>query len=118
MEHCSKYYSDSVKVMEMQNVEKARNFVKYLADLSAKIIPSRASAGKGRCKCYPELMLEAFKLSCASNDGTPCLLLNDGVLGKLADTCAYMGIDETDAGPPVKKSRKPRSSQMVKQGQD
>ena len=71
---CSTYFSMNVDVLQLQNLEAKRSMMKYIAELSAKLLPTRQTEGKGLGKVYPELYVEAFKLSLPSSDQIPLVL--------------------------------------------
>ena len=94
---CEKWFSEWADVLSLQDTEKTRSMAKYLAELSAKVIPSRFSEGKGKCAKYPALFFELFKLSIASTDGTPTVLMTEHALTHLNDSVGY--VDESP--PPI-----------------
>lgn len=102
-------WNAKAKILDMQQVDLQRNYVRYLCDLSAKLLPSRAITGRGRNKSYPRLWIEVFKLSIHSTDCTPCILITESVLSKIADTVAYVGCYDDaechDAKPKKKKAK-------------
>ena len=87
---CEKWFSEFADVLILQDTEKTRSMAKYLAELSAKVIPSRFSDGRGKCAKYPALFYELFKLSIASTDGTPTVLMTENALANLNNTVGYL----------------------------
>jgi hypothetical protein len=100
---CEKWFSEFADVLILQDTEKTRSMAKYLAELSAKAIPSRFSDGRGKCAKYPALFFELFKLSIASTDGTPTVLMTENALANLNNTVGYLEMPLDMSTPPVAK---------------
>ena len=116
LEAANAYFGKYVKILAMQNIEKQRSMIKYLGDLTMKILPQRRSDGKGKSVAYPELWLAAFKLTFETTDGVPFVQLSDNSLTKLSDT-----VDRIDCGAdavpedntPVSKKQKGKKGEVV-----
>ena len=68
--------------------------VVYMQGLSTRCLPYRLQPNKGLGQKYAELMLVAFKLSVPSDDGVPFVLLSDGDIEKLNDTCCSIDLSD------------------------
>ena len=100
---CEKWFSEYADVLILQDTEKTRSMAKYLAELSAKVIPSRFSEGRGKCAKYPALFFELFKLSIASTDGTPTVLMTENALANLNNTVGYLEMSPDMSTPCIAK---------------
>ena len=103
------YFEAHADVMKLQSIEKQRNLLKYLADLSTKFLPQRKLPGKGQSERYPALFLVALKLSICSDDQIPCVLLSETALNKLSDTSVSLALAIGDSLP-SRKRREARKS--------
>jgi hypothetical protein len=106
---CEKWFSEFADVLILQDTEKTRSMAKYLAELSAKVIPSRFSDGRGKCAKYPALFFELFKLSIASTDGTPTVLMTENALANLNNTVGYLEMSPDISIPVAKKLPKAKA---------
>ena len=87
LKRCSKYFAESVDVLQLQAQEKSgKHVIKYMADLAAKFMPVRFTPGKGLCKKYVELFMAAFKLSLPTTDSVPQIALSETQLNNLSIT--------------------------------
>ena len=116
LEAASAYFGKYVKILAMQNTEKQRSLIKYIGDLTMKILPQRRGDGKGKSVAYPELWLAAFKLTFETTDGVPFVQLSDTSLTKLSDTvdridCGAAAVPEDNT--PVSKKQKGKKGEVV-----
>ena len=86
----SDYFCAHGDVLAMQSQDTNRSVIKYLWDVSSKVLPCRNTDHRGLCKKYPHLMLEAFKLTIPTSDGIPQKLLSEKTMSSLADTVEYV----------------------------
>ena len=92
------YFGTYVKILAMQNTEKQRSLIKYIGDMTTKILPQRRADGKGKGIAYPDIWLAAFKLAFESTDAVPFVQLSDNSMNKLSDTVDRIDC-EADAEP-------------------
>ena len=84
--------------------------------MATKFMPSRFMEQRGRCKKYPELFVECFKLSLITTDKIPHVVMQESAMSRLNDTCGYVqasaDIDErpTQRQQPKKAAAKKASS--------
>ena len=90
IDSCNTYFNEHADILAVQAQERGRNLLKYLADLSGKLLPCRHLDQRGLCKKYPDLFLEFYKLTMPTvSDGIPQILLTDANLMRLNDTVEY-----------------------------
>jgi hypothetical protein len=110
------YFGTYVKILAMQNTEKQRSLIKYIGDMTTKILPQRRTDGKGKGIAYPDLWLAAFKMAFESTDAVPFVQLSDTSMNKLSDTvdridCGAEAVPEDNT--PVPKKQKGKKGEAV-----